>query len=669
MQLNRLACALALALPLSVFAAPKSGIDLSNFDPTVRIQDDLYLAINGGWDKKTDIPADRVRWGAFDQLRDLSEQRVHSIVENAGKQDDASARQIAAFYASFMDEARADKLGITPLQPLLGKIDEIKDTAGLVRALGSMQQLAINLPIRIGVRQDSKDSTRYQLGVYQSGLGLPDRDYYTEQDARFAKARDAYRSYLITLFTLNGDKEADATRKVDAVIALETRLAKAQWSKVENRNPEKTYNKLDLAGLTALSPEIDWAGLLDAAEANQAKDVNVSQPSYVQTLGKLLASEPVSVWRDYLRAHLLDDFAPTLSKPFVTANFLYRDQTLSGAKEMRPRWKRGVGFIEGNLGEAVGKLYVAQYFPPAAKQKMETLVGNLMKAYAESIDKLAWMSPATKARAQDKLANYGVKIGYPSKWIDYSALVVKSDDLVGNVVRGAQFAYRRNLAHLGQPIDREEWGMTPQTVNAYYSPSKNEIVFPAAILQAPFFDADADDAVNYGGIGAVIGHEISHGFDDQGSQFDGKGNLQNWWQETDRQAFTGLADRMVAQYNQYQPIAGRFVNGKLTLGENIADLSGLQIAYKAYQLSLAGKPAEKLDGFNGDQRFFIGFAQVWRGKVREERQLQLLTMDPHSPGRYRPIGAAVNSDAFIAAFGVKPGDGMYKPENERIRIW
>jgi len=532
-----------------------------------------------------------------------------------------------------------------------------------------MQPLGVAVPVRMGVRQDAKDSSRYQLGISQSGLGLPDRDYYSEQDPRFSKAREAYRSYLTSLFKLAGERPEVASGKADAVIALEAKLARAQWSKVDNRDPEKTYNKFDLAGLKTLAPQLDWAALLTAAGADKASDVNVSQPNYVQTLGTLLASEPLAVWRDYLQAHLLDEYAPLLSKPFVEAHFAYREQALSGTQELRPRWKRGVGLIEANLGEAVGKLYVAQYFPPAAKQKMETLVGNLMKAYAQSIDKLAWMSPATKARAQDKLAHYGVKIGYPSKWIDYSGLVVKADDLVGNATRGAEFNYRRNLAHLGQPIDREEWGMTPQTVNAYYNPSKNEIVFPAAILQPPFFDAEADDAVNYGGIGAVIGHEISHGFDDKGSQFDGVGNLHNWWQDTDRQAFTGLTDQMVAQYNLYQPIAGRFVNGKLTLGENIADLSGLQIAYKAYQLSLAGKPADKLDGFSGDQRFFIGFAQVWRGKVREERQLQLLTTDPHSPGRYRPIGAAVNSDAFMAAFGVKQGDGMYKPESERIRIW
>ncbi len=358
-----------------------------------------------------------------------------------------------------------------------------------------------------------------------------------------------------------------------------------------------------------------------------------------------------------------------LPEPFVKAHFNFHEAAIAGAKEQRPRWKRGVEFVESQVTESVGQFYVAQYFPPESKQKMEVLVSNLLKAYAQSIDNLTWMSPATKAAAHDKLGRYTVKIGYPSKWRDYSGLAVKANDLIGNTIRGAQFEYRFDLARLNKPVDREEWGMPPQMVNAYYNPSKNEIVFPAAILQPPFFDANADDAINYGGIGAVIGHEISHGFDDQGSQYDGHGNMKNWWQKEDQQAFRSLTEQLVAQYNQYEPIAGRFVNGQLTLGENIADLSGLQIAYKAYQLSLGGKPAESIDGFTGDQRFFIGFAQIWRNKTRDARALQLLTIDPHSPAQYRPVGAVVNSDAFMAAFGVQPGDGMFKPEKERIRIW
>ena len=669
MRLNRLAFALALALPMLAFADPKSGINTANFDSSIRIQDDVYTAVNGGWEKKTEIPADRTSWGAFNELRDLSEQRVRGIIDKAAKQKDASSRQIATFYATFMDETRANALGVKPLQPLLAKIAGIKDKSDLVKALGSLQLSRVNLPIRLGVEQDAKKSTRYLLQASQGGLGLPDRDYYTEQDARFASARDAYKGYLVVLLTLNGSTVEAAAQRADTVIALEAKLAKAQWSKVENRNPEKTYNKLDRKGLAQLTPNFDWTALLHAAEAQKASDLNVAQPTYVQALAGLLEAEPIAVWQDYLELRLTDQFAPYLSQPFVDAHFAFNDKALTGAKELRPRWKRGVELVESNLGEAIGKQYVAQYFPASAKLKMETLVGNLMKAYGQSIDKLGWMSPATKVKAQEKLASYVVKIGYPSKWRDYSALIVKANDLVGNVVSGAQFDYRFDMSHLGKPIDRSEWGMTPQTVNAYYNPSMNEIVFPAAILQPPFFDAEADDAVNYGGIGAVIGHEISHGFDDQGSQFDAQGNLKSWWVDADRLAFTGLTERLVNQYNGYQPIAGRFVNGKLTLGENIADVSGLQIAYKAYQLSLNGKAAMLLDGFTGDQRFFIGFSQVWRNKTRDERSLQLLTVDPHSPARFRPIGAIVNSDGFIAAFGVKPSDGMYRPAEDRIRIW
>lgn len=669
MRFTTLARALALALPLAALAASPSGIVLDNFNPAVRIQDNLYDAVNGGWEARTEIPADRSSWGAFNELRDLSEQRVRSLIEQAAHEDDASARQIGALYQSFMDEARIEALGQQPLAPLLAGIDAIRSRPALMRALGQLQIAGLSLPLDLSVEADARDARRHLFQIQQAGLALPDRDYYLVDDARFVAARQAYRDYLQQLYTLSGDSPRQASQRVARVLALETRLARLQWTQVANRDPAKTYNKLDLAGLHKLSPRIDWRSLLAAAEAQQVRELNVAQPSYIAALGQLLASEPLASWRDYLRARALDSYAPLLPKAYADAHFRFHEQSLAGAKQARPRWKRAVEQVERQLSEAVGQRYVAQYFPPAAKHKMEELVGNLMRAYAQSIDRLSWMSPATRAAAQQKLAAYQVKIGYPEKWRDYSALVLRADDLVGNVQRGRAFTYRYELARLGRPVDRAEWGMSPQTVNAYYNPSLNEIVFPAAILQAPFFDAAADDAVNYGGIGAVIGHEISHGFDDQGSQFDAHGNLRNWWQDSDRQAFDGLTGRLVAQYSQYQPVSGRFVNGQLTLGENIADLSGLQIAYQAYQLSLNGQPAPVLDGFSGDQRFFIGFAQVWRSKTRPERTLQLLTMDPHSPANLRPVGAAVNSDAFAAAFGLKPGDGMYKPESERIRIW
>ncbi|MGQ5524976.1 M13 family metallopeptidase [Chitinimonas sp. PSY-7] len=669
MQLRHIACAIALAFPLAVNAAT-SGINKDNFDPQVRIQDDLYTAVNGGWMQRTEIPADKTSWGAFHQLRDLSEQRVHGIIESAaGNATDPKSKQIADLYASFMNEAEIEKQSLSPIKPLLTEIEQIKQHGDLTKQFGALQLLGLNLPIRLDVRVDAKDSNRYLLHVLQGGLGLPDRDYYLEKDERFAKARDAYMAYLGKLLVLSGTTEDVAGQKAQAIVVLESKLARIQWSVVENRDPQKTYNKYDLARLKKLTPGVDFKSLLVAAEASSINEINVSQPSYQQALAKLVTATDIAVWRDYLRIRAIDRFAPMLPEPFVKAHFNFHEAAIAGAKEQRPRWKRGVEFVESQVTESVGQFYVAQYFPPESKQKMEVLVSNLLKAYAQSIDNLTWMSPATKAAAHDKLGRYTVKIGYPSKWRDYSGLAVKANDLIGNTIRGAQFEYRFDLARLNKPVDREEWCMPPQMVNAYYNPSKNEIVFPAAILQPPFFDANADDAINYGGIGAVIGHEISHGFDDQGSQYDGHGNMKNWWQKEDQQAFRSLTEQLVAQYNQYEPIAGRFVNGQLTLGENIADLSGLQIAYKAYQLSLGGKPAESIDGFTGDQRFFIGFAQIWRNKTRDARALQLLTIDPHSPAQYRPVGAVVNSDAFMAAFGVQPGDGMFKPEKERIRIW
>ncbi|QDQ28457.1 M13 family metallopeptidase [Chitinimonas arctica] len=670
MQLNRLALALTLALPLATLAAPGSGIVQRNFDPTVRIQDDLYMAVNGNWNKQTEIPADKTWWGAFGELRDLSESRVREIVEQAGQNGaaDVEARRIADFYQSFMDEPAVEKAGLAPLRPLLDHIAGINDVTALTREFGLLQKHAVSLPINIGVGVDAKDSSRYLLEAEQSGLGMPNRDYYLQADDRMVKARTAYTDYLKQLFQLAGADETQARDKAAAVMALETRLAKLQWSSVANRDAQKTYNKLSLDGLRKTTPGFDWSVFLAGADATVG-ELDLNQPSYVRAAAKLINGEPVSVWRDYLTARVLDRYAPVLPQAFVDAHFRFHQQAIAGAKQIKPRWKRGIALVEKNLGEDVGKQYVARYFPAEAKAKMDTLVGNLLKAYAQSIDKLSWMSPATKAQAKDKLGKYVVKIGYPSKWRDYSGLVVKADDLLGNVDRGTEFAYRFDLAHLGKPVDRSEWGMTPQTVNAYYNPSMNEIVFPAAILQPPFFDATAEDAVNYGGIGAVIGHEISHGFDDEGSRFDGNGNLREWWQAKDRKAFAGLTGKLVNQYNAYSPLKDRRINGKLTLGENIADLSGLQIAYKAYHLSLGGQPAPELDGYKGDQRFFIGFAQVWRDKARDEAVLQGLVADPHSPSRFRAIGAAVNSDAFHATFGTKPGDGMYKRESERIRIW
>lgn len=671
--------AIALCLFSTAHAQLKSGVDTQGFDPSVRIQDDLFLHVNGTWIKDTPIPADRSNYGSVAILRDLSETRTRKIIENVANSPQAAnsnAQKIGILYRDMMDEQAADRIGIKPVLPALKQIATIKTTKDVARTIGEMREMGkitdgrrdyLSGPFSIDVGQDSKDSSRYQVDLSQGGLGMPDRDYYLKDDPRFKAARDAYVAYLTTLFKLAGEKSPDAMAA--AVLKLETQMAEVQWTKVENRDPEKTYNKKTPAELAALTPNFDWTAFLAGAELSKVSDVNLGQPSYAVGLAKLVSSEPISVWQSYFKARLLDDAAPYLSKPFVEARFEFRGKALSGAKENRPRWKQAVGVVDGSFGEAIGELYVAKYFPPSAKAKMDEMVGNLMKVMKTGINELTWMSATTKVQAQRKLSTYVTKIGYPDKWRSYAKLVIKPDDLYGNVVRATQFNYQFAISKLGKSIDRSEWHMTPQTVNAYYNPSMNEIVFPAGILQPPFFNLEADDAVSYGSIGAVIGHEISHGFDDQGSQFDAEGNLKNWWTDEDRAAFKALTDKLVAQYNAYEPLPGKHINGELTLGENIADLSGLEIAYKAYRLSLGGKEAPVINGMTGDQRFFYGFAQGWRSVIRDEALLQRLVSDPHSPGHYRPVGSAANSDAFAKTFGLKAGDKMYKPENERIRIW
>ncbi|OWY37456.1 peptidase M13 [Xenophilus sp. AP218F] len=660
--------ALALLLAGSAWAHGVSGVETRYFDSSVRPQDDIYRAVNGGWLASHEIPASESSDGAFKQLRDLSEARSRELIEQMAKSGGSGdAAKIGALYRSFMDEATVEGKGVAPIEPELKMATMLSDRKELFRLLGQWQDRSIKLPLAFWVGVDMKDATAYLPELYQSGLLLPDRDYYLGKDARFVAARQAYRQYLERLFALAG--YAQPAKRAEKVMGLETKLAQIQRSRVDLRDPQKQYNKMTLAELARAAPGVDWQAFFAAAGVPDLKAVNVGQPEYVAGVETLLRREPLVVWQDYLLAHALDAYAPYLGKDWTAARFEFHGKALSGAKEQRARWKRGVQLVEQSLGEALGKVYVERYFPPENKQKMQQLVDNLMQAYRQSIDSLEWMSPATRKAAQDKLSKYMLKIGYPDHWRDYSGLEVKADDLVGNVRRAWAFDYQWQLSHLGKPVDRTEWGMTPQTVNAYYNPSQNEIVFPAAILQPPFFDIQADDAVNYGGIGAVIGHEISHGFDDQGSQFDGDGNLRDWWTAEDKANFHALTARLVAQYEAYQPLPGKPINGKLTLGENIADNAGLQIAYKAYRLSLGGKPAPVIDGMTGDQRFFYGFAQVWRSKVRDEALLSQLVSDPHSPAPFRAIGASSNSDAFQQAFDVKPGDGMYKPPEQRIRIW
>ena len=675
MKLNARLRALPLALALSFagFAAhaqPVSGVDTAGFDAAVRAQDDLFGAGNGGWVKKTEIPADKSRFGTFDQLGDLSDTRLRSIVEAlaAAKQKPGSTDQkVADYYRAFINTAAIDKAGLAPLQARLASIDAIKTRSELAAWLGSAQGV-MNLPILIGMEPDAKDPGVNLTQAVQGGLGLPDRDYYLlTDDARLAKARAAYEVYLTQIASLSGDKAAADTAR--QVMALELALARAHWAKVELRDPVKGYNPMTPAQLAAAAPGLDWTAFFKAAQLGGIDRLSVGQPSTTTAVAKLVADAPLTQWQAYLRLHLIDSVAAVLPKAYRDASFAFHAQALGGATAEKARWKQGIDDVNGALGEAVGKAYVSRYFPPASKARMQTLVGNLLAAFGESIDGLSWMAPATKAAAQAKLAKYTTKIAYPDSWRDYGKLVVSPGDALGNRQRAARFEFERQAAQAGRPVDRAEWGMTPQTVNAYYNPALNEIVFPAAILQPPFFDAAADDAVNYGGIGAAIGHEISHGFDDQGSQYDGDGKLRNWWSDADRAAFDAIGAKLVAQYEAYEPLPGKHLNGKLTLGENIADLSGLQIAFKAYQRSLGGKPAPVIKGMTGEQRFFYGWAQVWRAKTRDEMALRLLTIDPHSPPNFRVNGSAVNHDGFHVAFGTKPGDGMFKAPSERLRIW
>ncbi|WP_374536151.1 M13 family metallopeptidase [Chitinimonas taiwanensis] len=668
MKLRQIALAL---MAVGAMAGPASGLYPQHFDAQVRMQDDLFQAVNGGWVKTAQIPADRSSWGIVGELRNQSEARVREIIENAAEQagSDAGAAQIAAFYQSFMDEAAIEAKGLSPVQPLLERIASVQSRLDLQRELGALQLIGVDSPLALAPEVDGRDSRRYLLQVWQSGLGLPDRDYYLQHDAAMRKARAAYLDYLQALLSLSGTQPAEAKRRAQAVLALETQLARAQWSKADEYDPLKTYNKRTLAELRRAVPGLDWSVLLASAAVPDIAAVNLAQPSYAKAAARLISTQPLAVWRDYLQVRTLDRFAPALPKAFVTAHFRFHAQALTGAQEMRPRWKRAVAVVEQNLGMAVGQRYVAKYFPPETKAKIDTLVQNLLKAFELSIAELSWMSPATKAAAKEKLGKYAVKIGYPERWRDYSGLVVRADDAVGNLQRGAEFDHHYVMGRLNQPVDRSEWGMTPQTVNAYYNPSLNEIVFPAAYLQPPYFDPSVDDAVNYGNIGATIGHEISHGFDDSGAQFDGDGNLRMWWSKADKAAFDKLTSQLVKDFDALEALPGRYVNGKLTLGENIADLSGLQVAYKAYQLSLNGQPAPVIDGYSGEQRFFIGYAASWRETMRKEMLLQQIVSDPHAPDHFRANQPVLNTDAYHQAFATKAGDGMWRPLNKRIRIW
>jgi putative endopeptidase len=672
----RTSAAIAACLLAAACAAPAprvSGIDPANLDPKVRVQDDLYEHANGGFMASHPMPADKAWYGVFIKVRDDTLAELRVIVEGlradpAAARDDDS-RKIRDLYASFMDEGRIEARGVSPLATELARVDALAGKDQVAELLAHDYQVGIDAPYRPQVHQDARDSTRYVVDLAQSGLGLPDRDYYLkDDDAKLKGMRAKYRAHVEKLLRLAGQGASAA--RTDDIVALETALARAQWTRVENRDPVKRYNPVEVAKLASVAPGYDWKRYLAAAEYDgKVGTIIVSQPSYLAGFARLLDETPLATWKAYFRWRVVEAFAPYLSNAFVDESFDFNGHVLRGIPQNRPRWERGLEAVQGSMGFALGRIYVDRYFPPQSKARMDALVKNLLAAYRESVDGLDWMSPETKKEAKAKLAAFTPKIAYPPKWRDYSSLRIDPSDLVGNLERAHRFEFERNVAKLGKPVDRDEWHMTPQTVNAYYNPEINEVVFPAAILQKPFFDPTADDAVNYGAIGAVIGHEISHGFDDSGSQYDGLGNLRNGWTRQDHENFAARTAALVAQYDAYSPIPGYHLNGKLTLGENIADNSGLAIAWKAYRISLGGREPPVIDGLTGPQRFYMGWASVWGEKMRDEEQIRRIKIDPHSPGRFRANGAASNQAPYYEAFGVKEGDRMYLPPERRVTIW
>jgi putative endopeptidase len=651
-----------------------SGIDLQYFDPAVRAQDDFYLHVNGKWLATTQIPSDKFSFGSFDKLVDEVEEQLRGIVEGlqtSANPANSNAQRIADLYGSFMDETTLERAGLKPLKIELARVEALSRKSQIPALIAHFNRIGVPAPYTPQVHLDAKDATRYVFDLGQDGLGMPDRDYYLQDDVKLKQIRGLYVEHIAKMLRLAGDHKA--TKEAQDILALETAVARLQWTKTEVRDPVKAYNKVEIAQLAALAPGYNWKAYLTESGVQGKTDyLVISQPSYITGLSHLVDSTPLTVWRSYFRWHLLNSFAPYLNQAIVAEAFAFDGTAVSGTPLNKQRWRRGLDLVNSAMGEALGQLYVERYFPPDAKARMDQLVRNLMTAYAIDIDTLSWMGPETKRKAKEKLGLITVKIGYPVTWRDYSRLKIVPGELVEDVIRAESFDYERNLNKLGQPIDRTEWDMSPQTVNAYYDPEKNEIVFPAAILRPPFFNVAADDAVNYGSIGAVIGHEISHGFDDQGSQYDGHGNLlqpPGWFTTEDLEQFKARTAALVKQYSAYSPVPGYPVNGELTLGENIADNSGLAIAYKAYRLSLAGATAPMLDGLSGDQRFFSGWAQVWRGKTRDEQAIKWIKADPHSPDQFRGLIPEMNQAAFDEAFDVRPGDRMYLAPDQRVTLW
>jgi putative endopeptidase len=645
------------------------GVDLAGGDSSVKAGKDFYNYAGGRWMKENQIPADKSRWGMFDALREESDANVHTILEEQTKAKAAkgtNGQKISDYYATYLDTAAIDKKGFAPAKPGLDAIAGAKSLNDIVKLMGR-PDLSVESPIGMGVSLDQKDPDRYVVIATQSGLGLPEREYYLKQDDQFKDIRTKYEAHIAKVLGMAGDKKAAAN--ATAIVALETKIAEQHWPIAERRERDKTYNPKTIAELEKEAPQFPWKVFMAAQGYGDQKQVIVRENTAMPKLAEVFAKTPVATWKAYLTFHYLRSSADILPSELDKEVFEFTGHTLNGQPEQRERWKRAVSATNGALGEAVGELYVARYFQPKAKAAMDTLVENLRKGYASRIQAADWMTPETKKVALEKLAAFRPKIGYPVKWKNYSTLDVVAGDAFGNATRAMVWKHEYNRAKLGKPSDRDEWSMTPQTVNAYYNATFNEIVFPAAILQPPFFDADADPAVNYGGIGGVIGHEMGHGFDDQGAKSDAKGVLRNWWADADVEAFKKRTNALAEQYSSFEPLPGLKVNGKLTLGENCGDIGGITVAHKAYQLALDGKPAPVVDGYTGDQRFFLGWAQVWRTLYRDQSLRNQVLTDPHSPAMYRVNGVVRNHDAWYTAFNIKPSDPLYLPPEKRVKIW
>lgn len=647
-----------------------SGIEPENMDTSVAPQQDFFHYVNGSWLAKTEIPADKARWGSFDALRENAEKQVLAIVQELAEQTHeagADAQKIADLYLSFLDHSHIETLGLIPLNNDIARIEQIKTHADLSVLWGELQPYRYGVPLTVYVGQDQKQSDRYITSINQAGLGLLDRDYYLKDDERSKTLLAQYQDFIAQIWQLAGWD--NAAQVAEHIVSLETQLAELQWSRIQNRDRNATYNKLNSDELATLAPGFDWPAFLSAAKLAEVEELIIRQPDYLTAFAALQQQVPVEQWQNYLKFHLLRVNAGNLSNAFDQASFDFYGRILSGLEEQRSREKRASSIVESHLGFMVGKQYVDRHFKAEAKARMDEMIENLRAAFRLAIDDLEWMSAETKVAAQTKLQQFNTKIGYPDVWRDYSCISIQADALIANLRRSAECEYQRLLDRLDQPVDRSEWGMTPQTVNAYYSSTMNEVVFPAAILQPPFFNVEADDAINYGAIGAVIGHEFTHGFDDQGRRSDGQGNLRDWWKPVDAEQFHQRAQRMVQQFNAFNPIDDLHVQGALGLGENIADLGGLTIAYRAYQSAVSDDQKTLIDGYTPEQRFFIGWGQIWRIKFRDEALRQQIITGPHSPGMYRVLGPLSNMPEFYQAFDVKPGDGMYREEEVRVKIW